>query len=434
MAVLWLTEAIPIPVTSLLPLVLFPLTGVGNIRESSAPYSNPLIFLFLGGFLLALAMEKWRLHIRIALHSIKLATKPVMIITGFFVTTAFISLWASNTATTLMMVPIGISIIKLVNSQAQHPNEFQNFSTSLMLSIAFGGSIGGLGTLIGTPPNALLAAFLTQSYKMEIGFGQWMLIGLPLVIFSTPISIYILTKIAFPLRIKEIAKGKDLIREELDKLGKISKEEIIVGVVFCSTAILWIIQPVIARFFPFISDSTIAIFGGIILFLIPTDFKKGEFLMDWKMATKIPWEVLLLFGGGLSLANFIEKTKLAQWIGSYANAFLDLHISIVIFLITVMIMLLSQVTSNTATAAAFLPIVASISEGMGYSPIVLAIPATLGASCAFMLPVGTPPNAIVYATGYVSIPQMVKGGIWLSILFSILITILSYFWIPLVIR
>lgn len=433
MGVLWLTEAIPIPVTALLPLILFPLFQVAKVQDAAIPYSNPLVFLFLGGFVLALSMEKWNLHLRVALHAIRLiGTSPTRIIAGFFATTAFISMWASNTATTLMMVPIGISIIKLVDSQAEKPKQFQNFSTSLMLSIAYGGTIGGIGTLIGTPPNALLSAFLNQSYKLELGFGNWMLIGFPLLLISSPLFLIMLTKVIFPLKVKKIVRGEDLIRQELNKLGKISKEEIIVGIVFSSTALLWFSKPYLTKFIPFLSDASIAILGALTLFFIPTDFKKGKFIMDWQTTSKIPWGVLLLFGGGLSLASFIDKTGLAKWMGENANTLLDLPLFVVMFLVTAMIMSLSELTSNTATTAAFLPIVASISIGMGYSPETLAIPATLGASCAFMLPVGTPPNAIVYATGYISIPQMVKGGFWLNVLFAILITILSYFWVPVV--
>ena len=425
MAVWWITEAVPIPVTSLLPLVLFPILGISPIRETAHPYANPLIFLFMGGFIIAMAMQRWNLHVRMALNIIKfMGNRPTSIIAGFMIATAFLSMWVSNTATTMMMMPIGLSIIELSKAQRQQEH---NFAVALMLGIAYSASIGGIGTLIGTPTNALLAGFMSETYNLEIPFANWLMIGLPVVLLGLPLVFFMLTKVIFPFSLPALSKETDYIHKKLETLGPVSRPEKMVAAVFTLVAVLWIIRPLITDWLPGLSDAGIAILGAVLLFLLPVDVSKNTFVLDWKTAEQLPWGVLILFGGGLSLAAQVRKTGLAEWIGGHLGAFAHWPLVVIILMTTVIVILLTELTSNTATAAAFLPIVASVAEGMGQHPLMLAIPAVLAASCAFMLPVATPPNAIVYGSGVLTISQMARAGIYLNILFSILISILAYF-------
>lgn len=429
LAIFWMTEAIPIPITALLPLLLFPLLGIAKIDAAASPYANPLVFLFMGGFIIALAMQRWKLHKRIALNIIKLiGIRPRAIIFGFMVASASVSMWISNTATAMMMLPIGISVIELASRNKIEP-EFlaePNFGRLLMLGIAFGTSIGGLGTLIGTPPNALLAAFMNQNFGYHIGFLQWMLIGIPLVLVGLPLSYLILTRIVYPIRMEYLPGGQEFIDDELKGLGPMTFPEKMVAIIFALVALLWITNPLIKKIIPGLSDPNIAIGGATLLFFIPLDGQKGKFLMDWKTAEKLPWGVLLLFGGGLTLASAIHTSGLAEWIGNSIAHLKEFPIIILILLCTAMVVFLTELTSNTATAATFLPIMSSVALGIGQNPLLLLVPAALGSSCAFMLPVSTPPNAIVYGSGYITIPQMARAGIFIMLLFILLVTILTY--------
>jgi solute carrier family 13 (sodium-dependent dicarboxylate transporter), member 2/3/5 len=429
MAIWWVSEAIPIPATALLPIALFPILEVGSVREATTPFANPLIYLFMGGFIIALAMERSNLHKRIALNIVKLVgVKPGSIVIGFMLSAAFLSMWVSNTATAMMMLPIALSIIKLV----EHPDDMAagdlqtNFGLVMVLCIAYACNIGGIGTLIGTPPNALMAGYMLETYGVDIGFSQWMLMGVPLVVISLPLIYIVLVKIIYPIRIKEIPGGKEIINQQLKKAGRISRAELMVAIVFGFTALLWIIRPLIEDFVPNISDTGIAITGAIVMFLLPINFRKGEFVLQWEDAKRLPWEVLILFGGGLSLAAAITDTGLAEWIGASLSGMSGWPILILILTSLLVIIFLTEITSNTATAAAFLPILASVAIMMGQDPLILAIPAAIGASCAFMLPVATPPNAIVYGSGLVSIPQMAKAGFMINLIMVVVITIVMY--------
>ncbi|MFU8860391.1 MAG: SLC13 family permease [Cyclonatronaceae bacterium] len=429
MAIWWVSEAIPIPATALLPIALFPILDVGTVREATTPFANPLIYLFMGGFIIALAMERSKLHKRIALNVVKLVgVKPGSIVIGFMLSAAFLSMWVSNTATAMMMLPIALSIIKLV----EHPDDVSsgdlqtNFGLIMVLCIAYACNIGGIGTLIGTPPNALMAGYMLETYGVDIGFSQWMLIGVPLVVISLPVVYILLVKVIYPIKLKEIPGGKEIINDQLKKAGKISRAELMVAIVFGATALLWITRPLLEPYIPNISDTGIAIFGAIVMFLLPVNFKKGEFVLQWEDAKRLPWEVLILFGGGLSLAAAITDTGLAEWIGSSLSALSGWPVLILIVTSLLVIIFLTEITSNTATAAAFLPILASVAIAMGQDPLILVIPAAIGASCAFMLPVATPPNAIVYGSGLVSIPQMAKAGFILNLLMVVLITLVMY--------
>lgn len=430
MGIWWITEALPIPVTALLPIVLFPLLDIVSIGEATYPYANPLIFLFMGGFVIAIAMERWNLHRRIALNIVNfVGIKPSSIIVGFIIATSFLSMWVSNTATTLMMLPIALSVFELVNRKEAKDSKI-NFEIVLVLSIAYAANIGGMGTLIGTPPNALLAGFMSENYGVEVAFFDWMLVGVPVMLVSLPLMYLLLAKVIYPVRLTELPGGKQLIHSQLTKLGRISNPEIKVAAVFVTTAVLWISRPLLSGFIPGISDTGIAIAAAVALFVIPVNLKQGEFVLTWSDTHKLPWGVLILFGGGLSLAGAISETGLSGWIGQGVSALDTWPIFFLVFLVLVIIVFLTEMTSNTATTAAFLPIMAAVALGLGENPLLLAVPAALGASCAFMLPVATPPNAIVYGSGKITIPEMSKAGLWLNFLFILLLSVFAFTLIP----
>lgn len=428
MAIWWISEALPIAATALIPIVLFPFLQVGTIGEATAPYANPLIFLFMGGFIIALAMQRWNLHKRIALNIVSIVgVKPSSIIIGFIIASAFLSLWVSNTATALMMLPIAISVLQFAESRRDNgPAPVTNFEIVLVLSIAYACNIGGIGTLIGTPPNALMAAFILENYGVEISFAQWMLVGVPLVLIMLPIMYLLLSRFIFPIRIKELPGGREVILKQLRELGSMSRPEFRVAIVFASTALLWITRPLLVPFFPGLSDAGIAITAGIVLFIIPNGDKKGGKLLLWSTLKDLPWGILILFGGGLSLASAISSSGLAAWIGRGVSGLGALPILLLILVVILVVIFLTEITSNTATAAAFLPILASSAIGIGQDPMLFVIPATIAASCAFMLPVATPPNAIIYGSGKVTIPQMAKAGLWLNIIVSMLLILAVY--------
>lgn len=428
MATWWVTEAIPIPATALLPLVLFPTLGVSGMDEAAAPYANPLVFLFLGGFVLALAMQRWALHRRIALSIVRaVGTRPHNLVLGFMLATAFLSMWVSNTATAVMMLPIGLSVIDLVlRGEAAPDPGHSHFAVCLMLGIAYGASIGGLATLIGTPPNALLAGFMLETYGVEIGFAQWMMVGVPLVAVTLPLTWLVLTRLVFPIRLREIPGGREMIDGELRTLGPLSRAEKWVGAVFVATALAWISRPLLEDVVPGLSDTSIAIAAALVLFATPVSLRRGEFLMNWEWAERLPWGVLLLFGGGLSLADAVRTTGLAQWIGSALQGLGGWPTVALVLVVTTLVIFLTELTSNTATAAAFLPVVAALAVGLGENPLLLAVPTALAASCAFMMPVATPPNAIVFGSSFITVPQMARAGLVLNLLFIAAITLLTY--------
>ena len=427
MAVWWISEALPIPATSLVPLVLFPLLGAGTIRETAAPYADPLIFLFLGGFLIATAMQRWGLHKRIALRIIDLVgTGPRALVAGFMLASAFLSMWVSNTATAMMMLPIGLSVVQLAEEAEAEPATHHHFALALLLGIAYGCNIGGMATIIGTPPNALMVGFIEVTYGRTISFVSWLGVGLPLVAVGLPLTFLVLTRLVFPLRMAALPGVQSLIEKTLQGLGRMKRGEQWVAFVFALTAVLWIIRPLLTKTIPNLSDAGIAMAGGLILFVIPVELKRGVFVHSWESARRLPWGTLLLFGGGLSLASAFVRTELAKWIGETLQAIGFLPTLVVVLVVVAVIVFLTELTSNAATTAAFLPVVAAFAIGIGENPLLLAIPAVLGASCAFMLPVATPPNAIVYGSGRVPVPQMTRAGIWLNLLFIVLITALAY--------
>lgn len=424
----WISEALPIPATALLPIVLFPLLGVSDIAGATTPFANPLIYLFLGGFIIALGMERSGLHRRMALAIIRrVGTRPQAIIAGFMIAAAFLSMWVSNSATAMMMLPIALSIIAIPEHGGPQAGE-QNgrFGLVLLLALAYACNIGGLGTLIGTPPNALLAGYLLENHGIRIGFAQWLLIGLPLVITGLPIVFVLLTRVVYPLRLTELPGGQAIIDAELSHCGPMDRAQRQVAIIFALTATLWITRPLIDTWLPGLSDTGIAVFGGLLLFAWPVDWRRWQFLLTWDDAARLPWDVLILFGGGLSLAAGISDSGLAGWIGSAFAGLEGVHALFLIMLAVTFTIFLTEVTSNTATAAAFLPILASVALGMGLDPMILTVPAAVAASCAFMLPVATPPNAVVYGSGRISIPQMARAGLVVNLIMIGLITGMMY--------
>jgi sodium-dependent dicarboxylate transporter 2/3/5 len=439
MATWWMCESIPIPATSLLPITLFPLMGIMHTKQATAPYASHLIFLFMGGFIIALAMQRWNLHRRIAMNIVKaVGFSPSRLIFGFMVATAFLSAFVSNTATTVMMMPIGLAIIAHVIEEGKKEGldksiDFSqgnfNFGLNLMLGIAYAASIGGVATLIGTPPNTVLAGYLQKTYGYEITFVDWMKVGVPLVAIFLPLCWFWLTKVANPMKLTRVPGGRALINQELKEMGSMSSGERWTALVFCLTALGWIFRKKLGVVFPepkLVTDAAIAMTGAIALFLIPINLKRNEFVMNWHWATKLPWGVLILFGGGLSMAAGFKATKLAEWIGSQVGLLADAPIFVLVLAVTTLIIFLTELTSNTATSAMVMPILSAVAIGLGQSPLLLVIPAAIAASCAFMLPVATPPNAIVFGSGYVTIPQMAKSGIGLNLIGIALTVIVTY--------
>lgn len=445
MATLWVSAALPVAVTALIPLVLFPVCtgGVITVKTAAAPYAHELIFLFMGGFMMSLAMQQWGLHRRLALHAIRLiGTQPARLVAGLMISCAFISMWVSNTATAVMMMPIAMSVIELVrvelskteNTEAPRPGQPFNFAICLMLGIAYAASIGGIGTLIGTPPNALMAAFLQDNIQIEISFARWAVMTFPLLGVFLPVVWLLLTKIIFPIRIPSIPGGRAFIRKELEDQGPLSRGELTVLIVFVVTAAAWMTRPLLVKWalpgglrpLAGLSDPGIAMGAALVLFCLPVEFKRGVFALTWEQASKLPWGILILFGGGLSLATAFKTSGVTEFIGRSVSSFEQLPVWAMILLACSVSALVSELTSNTASTAILLPIFAAVAEGFGISPLLMIVPATIGASFAFMMPVATPPNALVFASGEISISHMCKAGIWLNIVGIILVMLHMY--------
>ena len=430
----WVTEAIPIAATSLLPIVLFPLLGALDIRTVSAAYGHPLIFLFMGGFIIAAAIERWGLHQRIALNIIyRLGNQAASLILGFMLATALLSMFISNTATAVMMMPIGIAVAKQLAGQGARLPAFEK---ALMLGIAYAASIGGVATIIGTPPNLVLIGVIEELYQERISFAEWMLIGLPVSCTLLALCWLYLVRVAFPLSKTKLPGGKDEVGRQLRGLGRISFEEKLVLLVFSATALAWILRPFLLNpYLPALDDTIIALGGALAMFLLPARrVEKFQLprLLDWQAAVKIPWGIILLFGGGLALAEGFKNSGLAEWLALQLGLLSNLPFFALLLTIVLGVNLLTEVTSNVATASMILPILAAIAEGLGVPPMMLMAGAALAASCAFMLPVATPPNAVVFGSGYLSIPDMVRAGIWLNLVSSLVVSLAVYFLLPLI--
>ncbi|MGM8848971.1 SLC13 family permease [Salinicola sp. V024] len=423
LATWWATEAIPIPATSLLPIPLAPALGIAELKGTAASYANPTIFLFLGGFLLGIAMQRWNLHRRIALRILNVVgQKPKQQIAGFMLATGFISMWVSNTATAIMMLPIGMSVVSLFASADS--GEVKRYATALLLAIAYSASIGGIATLIGTPPNAILAGYLSSEQNIELGFAQWMIVGLPVSIAMMVVAWWWLTRGGFKLKLDD--GSGNVIGDELAKLGKLSAAEARVGIVFLLAALAWVTRPLLNDWgVEWLSDTSIALLAGVALFLIPSGNERHRPLLLWEDARDLPWGILLLFGGGLALASTISGSGLADWIANQLSVFGALPLLLLIGIVVLVIIFLTELTSNTATAAAFLPLLGALAMSLGVDPLLITVPAAIAASCAFMMPVATPPNAIVFATGHMKIQSMIRAGFLLNIVGTVLVTLIG---------
>ena len=420
MAVWWMTEAVPLATTALLPLVLFPILGISSFETTATSYAHPLIFLFLGGFMLARAMERWGLHKRIAFLILGLGGKePSSIILSLMLTTAFLSMWISNTAAAMIMLPIGQSIVTTIkdNPGAENKSDLTGFSAALMLGIGYAATIGGMGTLIGTPPNALFAGFMADNYGIRIGFAQWMLIGIPLVVILLPITWYVLTRFSFNSSLPNYER-QGLFSAEISNLGQITRGEKFVAILMGLTAAAWIFRPLLNKLVPglMLSDAGIAMTAAILLFVIPVNLSEGRFLLSWDEAIKLRWDVLILFGGGLALAAAISSSELDDLLGSAFSEFQKFPAFWLILAVTIFIVYLGELASNTAMAAIFLPIAGASAVSLGESPLLMTLPVALAASLGFMLPVATPPNAIIFGSGAVTPQQMLRAGALLDVI------------------
>ena len=433
MAVWWITECVPIAVTALLPIVLFPVTGGLDLQSTTASYGHKLVFLFVGGFIIALAIEKWNLHKRFALNIIRITgSKKSKVILGFMIATAFLSMWISNTATSIMILPVGLAIIAQLKDD---PNTIENenvvFGKSIMIAIAYSASIGGMATLIGTPPNMIFAGVVEQSYGIKISMFDWMKFGIPISATLLIICWLYLTKVAYKFPNEEFSEGRKEILNQIKLLGKFSYEESRVLIVFSLTAIAWISRGYLETIIPTIDDTIIAISFAVILFIIPT--KKNSVdktLLVWKDTVKLPWGILLLFGGGMAIASAFTKSGLSLWIADLLKNLDGIPLILIILAIVTTINLLTELTSNMATTAMLLPVLVTIALAINVHPYFLLISATLAASCAFMLPTATAPNAVVFGSGLLKIEDMFKKGIWMNIISIIIITLIVYYFLP----
>jgi solute carrier family 13 (sodium-dependent dicarboxylate transporter), member 2/3/5 len=431
----WIAEIIPMPMVALIPLIAFPLLGLMSIDETAKAYANPVIFLFMGGFMIGLAIEKWNLHKRIALNIVRLTgTSGNKIILGFVIATGFLSMWLSNTATTMMMFPIALSVIKVINENETTGNK-NNFSLSLMLVIAYASNFGGMATIIGTPPNVAFVAFIKKEYNYTIQFFDWMLVCTPVAILLLGSLYIVLTKFLFPNCIQHSIQTQRYIANEIKKLGPISNPEFKVLLVFIFTALLWITKDVFINSFSIkIDDNMIAVFGAFLLFIIPSGQKdeegKSSMLMEWNNTTNMAWGILLLFGGGIALANVLEKVGIIKQIGTALASGSTSNIFLLITIVTIASIFLSEVMSNVAQVIVLAPVIAGFATAMGMNPLFLGLPMTLAASAASMLPMGTPPNAIVFSSGHIKLKQMLWAGLVMNIISIILIIIFCYYVLP----
>lgn len=422
MIIWWITEAVPIFATALIPMTLLPLLGIFSIAESTAPYANPIIFLFMGGFLIALAMEKWNLHKRIALTLITMTgAKANGIIFGFMLATFILSMWISNTATAVMMLPIAMSVISLLVNELglnRKDQRFRRFALSLMLGIAYSANIGGASTIIGTPPNVVMVGYMKEFYDFDVAFSSWLLIGLPVCGVILVLTYFMLVHWFYPNKLGHLEGSEEVIRRELEMMGPISKPEKRVLAIFLATALGWIMLQPINNLLgaPILNNTIVGMAGGTLMFFFPLDLKKGKFLLDWKYTEKLPYGILLLFGGGLCLAKAMELTGIIELVGNYISDKGPYPFWVLVLLLTAVMLYMTEIMSNVALVTIFLPVVIGIAQGLNIPGLLLVAPVTIAASCAFMMPISTPPNAIVFASGHIQMKDMVRAGFWLNLI------------------
>jgi len=435
MAVWWSTEATPVGVTAFIPLIFFAPMQIASLKDAAMHYANPIIYLYLGGFMIAAAMQRWDLHKRIALGLLTVSgTNGSSLVGGFMVTAALLSMWMTNTSTTMMLLPIIVSVIAVITTTVTDidAKERHNFEICLLLGTAFGATIGGVATLVGTPPNAFLAAFLAENYDIEISFASWMMVGVPVTIIMLPLAWLALVKLVYPISFETSKETQVMLKDMKRDLGKASKAEWRVGIVFLFVVIGWMSRPWLGDLLSIegLSDAGIVMMAAFLLFLILRGVSGQRSLMDWGMTRDLPWAILILFGGGLSLAASVSDTGLAQWLGYSLVPLGAFGIGAVVFAAVVLVIFLTELTSNLATTATLLPVMAALALELGVNPIILTVPVALAASCAFMLPVATPPNAIVFGSGRLTIPEMAKAGLVLNLVGIILLSLVALFLAP----
>ncbi|MEY4728052.1 MAG: hypothetical protein RLZZ390_576 [Bacteroidota bacterium] len=433
----WIAEALPMPAVALIPLVLFPLMGIAKISEAAAPYANEVVFLFMGGFLIGLGIEKWNLHKRIALSIVQYTgTNGNRIILGFILATGFISMWLSNTATTMMMLPIAASVISVVVTKNENNPKLRHFAVSMMLAIAYASNFGGIATIIGTPPNVAYVSYISKQLNNEISFSAWVLVGLPVSLLLL-FSLYIVLIKLFPSNIDSNDEMRLLIKNELKTLGPMTVPEKRVLYIFITTALLWIFRDLINQLgIVKLDDNMIAVFGGLLMFVVPAGkgVKQNERILVWSDTTKMAWGILLLFGGGITLAAALEKAGLIKMLGVWLSGFSGSSVVFLVIAITIISLFISEVMSNVAQVIVFAPVVTGIATATGVDPYMLGIPMTLAASCASMMPMGTPPNAIVFSTGHLKLSEMMKAGLIMNLISIILIILSGLFLVPFAIK
>lgn len=435
----WVAEAIPMPAVALMPLVLFPLMKIAPVKEVASSYGDSVLFLFMGGFMLGLAIEKWSLHKRIALSIVKITgTSGNRIVLGFILATGFISMWLSNTATTMMMYPIAASVIHVVTENHKGSGNVKNFAIAIMLAIAYSSNFGGIATIIGTPPNVAFAGYIQTKYHYTIQFIDWFLLCAPLAILLLLSLHLVMTRVLYPNRIESDAATQAHIRNELKAMGRLEGAEFRVLLIFVGTALLWITKDVINKSQTLVKldDTMIAMAGALSLFICPSGDKdpaRSRKILEWSDTSRMAWGILMLFGGGIALASAMEKAGLIEQLGNWVASFSGGGGLILILMVTLVSLFISEVMSNIAQVIVFAPVIAGIADALGINPLLLGIPMTLGASCASMMPMGTPPNAIVFASGHIKLSQMVKTGLVMNLIALILITLFSWFLIPLLV-
>ncbi|HBO15996.1 MAG TPA: anion transporter [Porticoccaceae bacterium] len=435
MAAWWATEAVPVPVTAFLPLVTFDLLGIASFKDAAVAYAHPTIYLFLGAFILALAVQRWNLHKRIALIILnRVGTEGRTLIGGFMLVAALLSMWMTNTSTTMMLLPIAISVATVVISNVADitQKQQQDFQTALLLGLAFAATIGGLTTLVGTPPNALLAAYLSSTHNIDISFATWMMIGVPVAMVMLPVAWIVLTRWAFVVNIPETDAALKHLAQLRSDLGPMTAPEKRVALIFTAVVVLWVLRRPLTELYGIqgLSDSGIVMAAALLLFILPSSDKQQPVLMTWHDVSRLPWGVLILFGGGLSLAAAVANSGLAQWLGNSLSPLAVFGVFVLVIGATALVIFLTELTSNLATTATFLPVVGAIALQADIPLLVICVPVTLAASCAFMLPVATPPNAIVFASGMVTIPQMVRAGAFLNFVGMLLLVLVGVWWAP----
>ena len=435
MAIWWATEAIPVPVTAFLPLVLFEPLGISSLRDAAAPYANPTIYLFLGGFMMALAIERWNLHRRISLAILdRTGTDGRRLVGGFMFVAAMLSMWMTNTSTTMMLLPIVLSVVSVIRENVTDIDKktMSHFQVLMLLGVAYASSIGGLATLVGTPPNALLIAYMAENYGLEISFARWMVVGVPVTLVMLPIAWLLLTRFVFPINIPANEAVNEHLRELREELGPMSTAERRVAIIFAAVVTCWMLRRPITELLGIsgVSDAGIVMTAAVLLFMVPSGNTAQPQLMTWHDASRLPWGVLILFGGGLSLASGVSNSGLALWLGESLAPLNAFGTAVLVVAAVTLVIYLTELTSNLATTATLLPVMGAIAVQAGVPPIMLTVPITIAASCAFMLPVATPPNAIVFATGTISIPQMVKAGFFLNIIGIVVVSIVSLYVAP----